>query len=89
MKVKGRDVPDAPPVRLAEDLVQERLERELELRYPDAQDGKVVKIKKKEIARLRQEIIERHGAPAPGKLNRVKYVKGPGGGKGKKVGGKK
>lgn len=85
LKVKARDVAAPPPVRLAEDLVQERLERELELRYPDAQNGKVVKIKKKEIERLRQEIIEKHGAPAPGALNPVKYVRGKGGGKGKKV----
>lgn len=89
VKVKGPEVAPPPPVRLAEDLVQERLERKLEELYPDAQNGKVVKIKKKELERLRNDIIEKHGAPAPGTLNRVRYVRGPGGGKGKRVGAKK
>lgn len=85
VKVKAPDVAPPPPVRLAEDLIQDRLEIELEKRYPDAQNGKVVKIKKKELAELREAIIEKHGAPARGKLGNVKYVRGPGGGKGKRV----
>lgn len=85
LKVKGPEVAPAPAVRLAEDLVQDRMEAELERRYPDAQGGKVVKVKKKELERLRHDIIEKHGAPAPGKLGNVKYVRGPGGGKGKRV----
>lgn len=87
--VKAPDAAPPPPVRLAEDLVEERLSRKLEEMYPDAENGKVVKIKKKVIERLRNDIIEKHGAPAPGTLNRVRYVRGPGGGKGKRVGGKK
>lgn len=66
VKVKGRDPKPAAPVRLAEDLVEAHVERELEARYPDAQNGKVVKIKKAELEAIREAVIEKHGAPKPG-----------------------
>lgn len=66
VKVKGKEYVPTPAVRLADDLVEERMERELEQRYPDATGGKTVRIKKKELAELRESIIEKHGAPRPG-----------------------
>jgi len=72
VKVKGREVEPAAPVRLAEDLVQGRMERELEQRYPDAINGKTVKIKRRDLEDLREGIIEKHGAPKPGAAPQVK-----------------
>jgi hypothetical protein len=40
VRVKGKEVAPAPAVRLAEDLVQDHVERELERRFPDAVYGK-------------------------------------------------
>lgn len=60
LNVKGRDVAPAPKVRLADDLVEEHVERELEARYPDAAG---VRIKRQEYEDIKEAVIEKHGAP--------------------------
>jgi hypothetical protein len=72
VNVKGPDVAPLPAVRLAEDLVEARVEEELERRYPDAVGGKKVRIKKKEFRDIREAVIEKHGAPLPGRAPQYK-----------------
>lgn len=75
VKVKGREVAPRESPRLAEDLVEDHVERELERRYPDAENGRRVKIKKRELAEIREAVIDKHGRPLPGAAPIVK-VKG-------------
>lgn len=88
VKVKGRDGPAPKPIRLADDIVQARVEEELEKRYPDAVD---MKLKRQEYEDIRAAVIDKHGAPLPGKVSPVRFTEGrrPGKPAGKKVAKKK
>lgn len=88
VKVKAREGPAPKPIRLADDIVQARVEEELEKRYPDAVG---MKLKRQEYEDIKEAVINKHGAPLPGVAAPVRLPGGrrPGKPAGKKVAHKK